>query len=213
MVLVHARNEDRVAPAVLASHRAHDGVWTHQQLIEAYDAQPGRWHRSRISDDQIQLCSFEPATQRITWRAATLRTGSQADAGFVLDASITDAASSEWLWSQDFAGGPFCDVDERSLFFNQPFLGLIAQYADQEATRMTSRKGPFIVIATSVNPLILSAEDGRLLLGSTDEQPIDVGIWTINDRPKALDMDRAVLVATESANTHEIEFTLWEKTP
>ena len=45
------------------------------------------------------------------------------------------------------------------------------------------------------------------------EEPFDLGAWAINDRPKALPMDDAVLVATESTQIHELEFTFWEPSP
>ena len=213
IVLVHAADEHHEAPATIASHRAADGAWTHRRLMEAYDAQPGRWHRSLITDAQINFCSFDPASQRVSWGMVTLHETPEPDAGPRLDTTNSDAILSEPVRSQDFAGGPFCDVDSETLYYNNPFLSLITRYSDQEAPQTTSRKGPFIVIKALEHRLILSAEDGRLLIGRPQEEPFDLGVWTINDRPKALSMNDAVLVATESTQIHELEFTYWEPTP
>ena len=213
IALVHAADEHHEAPATIASYRTPDGTWTHRRLIEAYDAQPGRWHRSLITDGQINFCSFEPASQRVTWGIATLDETPHTDAGPMHDATHSDAMVSELVRTQDFAGGPFCDVDNETLYYNHPLLGLITKQSDQGTTQTTSRKGPFTVIKTIEHELLLSSENGRLLIGRTDEEPFDLGVWTINDRPKALPMDDALLIATEATQIHELEFAFWEPAP
>ena len=52
----------------------------------------------------------------------TLRETPEPDAGPGLDATHSDAVLSEPVRSQDFAGGPFCDVDNETLYYNNPSL-------------------------------------------------------------------------------------------
>ena len=213
IVLVHATDEHHEAPALVASRRLPDGTWNHRRLIDAYDAQPGRWHRSFVNGNQIDFCSFEPASQRVTWGRAHIDRQLLTDAGSVVDTSTPDAAANQLIRKQTFEGGPFCDVDELNLYYNQPLLGLVTKTSDQELPYSTSHRGPFVVMKTGERELILSARDRRLLLGQAHEAPHEVGLWTVNDRPKALAVGGALLIATESTQAEELEFTLWEPAP
>ena len=77
-------------PALVLSHRQSTGDWHHTPLIEAYDALPGHLHRSQLVGERLNVCSFDPASQRITSGRTSWRLEPAGDGGAAPDAGLSD---------------------------------------------------------------------------------------------------------------------------
>ncbi len=205
--VVHSSDETEVAPTLWLSHREADAQWTHTPLMQAYDALPGWFHHSRLDQQTVSFCAFEPAAHQITWGRTDRPQASNNDAGPGAPDAAHDAGNPTVLAVHH--GGPFCALDGEQLYANSDQEGPIRRTDREGSSEQLARFGPFRLLQHAGVLWVVSQQNGQLMIGQPNQAAFALAPLSAHDRPMVA-MDEHGLIGLIDSTAHDrLELAAW----